>query len=46
MNVNGVVICTGRRLVEVLQETFDEPVAESLREPVVRELRTVIEGEE
>ena len=44
MNVNGVVVCTGRRLVDVLQETFDEPIAETLREQVVRELKTVIES--
>ncbi|HSR87360.1 MAG TPA: nuclease-related domain-containing protein [Pontiella sp.] len=43
MNVNGVVICTGRRLVDVLQETFDEPVSASMREQVVSELRKVIE---
>ncbi len=43
MNVNGVVICSGRRLVDVLQETFDEPVAINLRDQVVGELRKVIE---
>ena len=43
MNVNGVVVCNGPRLVEVLQETFDEPIAETLREQVVGELRKVIE---
>lgn len=43
MNVNGVVVCSGTRLVEVLQETFDEPVASPLREQVVSELRKVIE---
>jgi hypothetical protein len=43
MNVNGVVVCTGQRLIEVLQETFDEPVAEAPREQVVQELRTVVE---
>ncbi|WP_136081600.1 nuclease-related domain-containing protein [Pontiella desulfatans] len=43
MNVNGVVVCTGKKLVEVLQETFDEPIAESMREKVVGELRKVIE---
>ena len=42
MNVNGVVVCTGRRLVDVLQETFEEPIPESLREHVVQELKTVI----
>ena len=43
MNVNGVVVCAGKRLVDVLQETFDEPIAESMREHVVSELRKVIE---
>ncbi len=45
MNVNGVVVCNGPRLVEVLQETFDEPIAETLREQVVGELRKVINDE-
>ncbi|MCF7817858.1 MAG: NERD domain-containing protein [Kiritimatiellales bacterium] len=43
MNVNGVVVCTGKRLFKVLQETFDEPLTDSVREEVVRELKTVIE---
>jgi hypothetical protein len=43
MNVNGVVVCSGRRLVDVLQESFDQPVSESMREQVVSELRKVIE---
>lgn len=43
MNVNGVVVCTGTRLVDVLQETFDEPISLGLREQVVSELRKVIE---
>ncbi len=43
MNVNGVVVCTGQRLVDVLQETFGEPISESMREQVVTELRKVIE---
>jgi hypothetical protein len=43
MNVNGVVICSGQRLVEVLQETFDEPISSVLRNQVVGELRKVIE---
>ncbi len=43
MNVNGVVVCTGQRLVDVLQESFDEPIADNLREQVVGELRKVIE---
>ena len=43
MNVNGVVVCKGEKLVEVLQETFDEPIAETLRNQVVDELRKVIE---
>ncbi|QBG47963.1 NERD domain-containing protein [Verrucomicrobia bacterium S94] len=43
MNVNGVVVCKGEKLTEVLQETFDEPVAASIRDQVVDELRKVIE---
>ncbi len=43
MNVNGVVVCTGKRLVDVLQETFDEPIPDTLRQQVVAELRKVIE---
>ena len=43
MNVNGVVVCTGQRLIDVLQETFDEPISESMRKKVVDELRKVIE---
>ena len=43
MNVNGVVVCAGTRLVDVLQETFDEPISQNLREQVVNELRKVIE---
>ncbi len=43
MNVNGVVVCKGEKLVEVLQETFDEPIAESLRDQVIDELRKIIE---
>jgi len=43
MNVNGVVVCSGARLVDVLQETFDQPISESMREQIVSELRKVIE---
>ncbi len=43
MNVNGVVVCIGPRLIEVLQETFDEPISKTMRERVVDELRKVIE---
>ncbi len=43
MNVNGVVVCSGERLAEVLQETFDVPIPEGTREQVVGELRKVIE---
>ncbi|MDF7806697.1 nuclease-related domain-containing protein [Pontiellaceae bacterium B12219] len=43
MNVNGVVVCKGEKLIEVLQETFDEPISDALRNQVVDELRTVIE---
>ncbi|VGO20025.1 nuclease-related domain-containing protein [Pontiella sulfatireligans] len=45
MNVNGVVICKGERLVEVLQETFDKPISESMRKEVVDGLRKVINDE-
>jgi hypothetical protein len=45
MNVNGVVICAGHCLNDVLQETFDEPIQEILRENVVDELKKVINGE-
>jgi hypothetical protein len=43
MNVNGVVVCNGSRLTDVLQETFDEPISTPLREQVIGELRKVIE---
>ena len=43
MNVNGVVVCSGTRLIEVLQETFDEPISLAMREQVVHELRKIIE---
>lgn len=43
MNVNGVVVCSGTRLGDVLQETFDDPISAPLREQVVTELRKVIE---
>ena len=43
MNVNGVVVCTGEKLTEVLQETFDDPVSSALRDQVVHELKKVIE---
>lgn len=43
MNVNGVVVCKGERLIEVVQETFDEPITESLRNQVVDEFMKVIE---
>ncbi len=45
MNVNGVVVCTGSRLIDVLQETFDEPVPEARRERVVDELKKVMNDE-
>ena len=45
MNVNGVVVCTGARLVEVLQETFDEPISEATRNDVVRELKKAMNDE-
>jgi len=45
MNVNGVVVCNGPRLVEVLQETFDEPISETEREQVVGELVKVMNDE-
>ena len=43
MNVNGIVVCSGPRLINVLQETFDEPISETLREQVVGELKKTIE---
>ena len=43
MNVNGVVVCLGTRLIEVLQETFDNPISPPMREKVADELRKVIE---
>jgi hypothetical protein len=42
MNVNGVVVCTGNKLVEVLQENFDDPIPANRREEVVGELRKVV----
>jgi len=45
MNVNGVVVCSGARLFNVLQESFEEPISESTRNGVVRELRKVMNGE-
>jgi hypothetical protein len=45
MNVNGVVVCTGKKLVEVLQETFDDPIPGTRVEQVVDELRKVINDE-
>ncbi|MDF7800711.1 nuclease-related domain-containing protein [Pontiellaceae bacterium B1224] len=43
MNVNGVVVCKGEKLIEVAHETFDEPVSLGLREQVIHELLKVIE---
>lgn len=43
MNVSGVVVCRGKRLVDVLQDTIAEPISESTRQQVVNELRKVIE---
>lgn len=43
MNVNGVVVCKGEKLVAVLGETFDEPISESLRNQVIGELKKIIE---
>lgn len=42
MNVNGVVICRGERLNDVLQEAFDEPVPEPRRQMIANELRKII----
>ena len=42
MNVNGVVICSGNRLVEILQESLDKPMDSGVREQVVSELKKVI----
>jgi hypothetical protein len=38
MNVNGVVVCSGARLYNVLQDSLDEPLAASMRERLVAEL--------
>jgi hypothetical protein len=43
MNVNGVVVCRGERLADVLCEKFGEPVAESLRNHVADVLKEVVE---
>jgi hypothetical protein len=43
MNVNGVVVCSGARLFNVLQESFEEPLSETARHGVVRELKKAIE---
>jgi len=45
MNVNGVVVCAGHCLIDVLQETFDEPIREALRKKVVDELKKVMNDE-
>jgi len=45
MNVNGIVVCSGERLIDVLQETFDKPIAEAMRKQVVDELRKVMNDE-
>ena len=43
MNVNGVVVCSGACLINVLQETFDDPISDTMRDQVVCELQKVIE---
>jgi hypothetical protein len=43
MNVNGVVVSTGARLFSVLQESFEEPIAEALREKIIQALRQAID---
>jgi hypothetical protein len=45
MNVNGVVVCSGARLFNVLQESFGEPLVGSVCDGVVRELKKVINDE-
>lgn len=45
MNVNGVVVCSGSCLIDVLQETFDQPISETQREHVVGELMKVMNEE-
>ncbi len=42
MNVNGVVVCKGEKLTEVLQETFDDPIQPTRREMVIGELLKVM----
>lgn len=45
MNVNGVVICSGARLFNVLQESFEAPLSVAAREGVVRELKKAMNDE-
>jgi hypothetical protein len=45
MNVNGVVVCTGDRLIDVLQESFDQPISESAREKVAEALKNAMNEE-
>jgi len=42
MNVNGVVVCKGERLVGVLREAFEEPISEEIRAPIVQALQQAI----
>jgi hypothetical protein len=39
MNINGVVVCKGDRLFDVLHETFDAPVDPKIREQAVAALK-------
>lgn len=43
MNVNGVIVCRGERLAEVLQERFEEPVPEGRCEQLVHEICSLVE---
>lgn len=42
MNVNGVIVCSGARLFNVLQESFEEPLSAAALDEVVLDLKNVI----
>ena len=44
MNINGVVVCKGDRLFDVLHETFDAPVAPELREQIAITLKNSMDS--
>ena len=45
MNVNGVVVCKGDRLIGVLHGAFDEPISEATRNHVVDDLKKAMNDE-